>query len=507
MYKVMLVEDEPPILNMIKDIINSGDNEFMVSSWAYNGRDALKLLENEVPDVIITDIRMPFMDGLELISQVNKLYPQVSCIILSGYSDFEYARSAIRLKVFDYLLKPIEPEALTALMTKLFDLFEEQKARNEYDYLDALINFQNGEAQESFRMQYPFYFVIVAFAGHLSNQLYDVINPGKDFWDNCDMAGIEGGIREKCLKLWRLNGKYINEKIFVIAGEDGKDNFIKEICSKLMLLLRNDRIPINLISGSPVKEIGGVGALAKRLLGILSREMVFGKSNIYFETEQKATGLFLTPAIEKQLSVLVQQSSLAAFKSSLKAAVYEWKEQDYTQLALQTLINHMINLFQGTLSGTEAGSFNGGYDVNQIIAGAFDYETLYENICCVFKDLFDLKNKNFTGHMSAKELVEEIERYLKENYTSNITYRLFYEMFGYNETYITNVFKNTKGISPSKYVTRLRIEKAKEIITRQPEVRLKNVSEMVGYEDPLYFSRVFKDLTGVSPSDYAKALK
>ena len=108
--------------------------------------------------------------------------------------------------------------------------------------------------------------------------------------------------------------------------------------------------------------------------------------------------------------------------------------------------------------------------------------------------------------MSAKELVEEIEKYLKENYISNITYKLFYEMFGYNETYITNVFRKIKGISPSRYITRLRIEKAKDIILRQPEVLLKNVSEMVGYEDPLYFSRVFKDFIGISPSEYAKTL-
>ena len=227
MYKVMLVEDEPPILNMLKDMIDSGNNEFIVSSCAYNGKDALELLEKEVPDVIITDIRMPFLDGLELISQVNKIHPQIKCIILSGYSDFEYARSAIRLNVYDYLLKPIEPDSLYELLLKLYCLFEEQKVKDENEYLNAVINFQESEVRDNFKMDYPFYFVY-----WFSQAIYPInsmmlLTPERIFGrivisEKLDRASIENNS-----KIWIVNGKYANEKVFVIAGEDGSDNFIK----------------------------------------------------------------------------------------------------------------------------------------------------------------------------------------------------------------------------------------------------------------------------------------
>ena len=504
MYKILLVEDEPPILHVIRDIINTGEQGFVVSDYAFNGRDALIKLQENPPDVIITDIRMPFVDGLELISRVNELYPGILCVILSGYNDFEYARSAIRLNVFDYLLKPVHPDDLNALLLKICKTFDKNSSRTEYEYLSAVVNFQNTEKPDKFKMCYRWYFIILAYAGPLSSQLYEFISPGRDFWNDSDLYIFDELVMNKGAKLWRFNGKYPNEKIFIIAGENGDDVWIKDVCAKLMEQLKNESLPINIISGHAAKHPADLAATMKRLMGVLSREVIFAQSNLFFEEDRKTNAVFITQEVEKRFAVLLQMKSFDDFKKSFKTFLDEWKEKECTQIAIQSMLNFLVNLFQRTVSARGNEIEPDEINVNEVISNSISYESLYGNFCTIFKNFYGLRSDSGMSSLSAKQLVDKIESYIIENYTKNITYKIFYEMFGYNETYITNVFRKVKGISPSKYVTRLRIEKAKEIIARQPDILLKNVSEMIGYEDSLYFSRVFKDMTGLSPSEYAR---
>jgi YesN/AraC family two-component response regulator len=128
-YSVVVAEDEPLLLeNLIEKIENSG-TDFHVVGSAPTGIQAYDLVEECSPDLLITDIRMPVMDGLELISKVRNSFPGLNCIIVSGYSDFEYAKTALHYQVKEYLLKPVDPEELTAVLNRIRSEFviEQQK--------------------------------------------------------------------------------------------------------------------------------------------------------------------------------------------------------------------------------------------------------------------------------------------------------------------------------------------------------------------------------------------
>lgn len=506
MYSIMLVEDEPPILEMIKDMISSANTGFEVVSSAYNGRDALKLLEKEIPDVIITDIKMPFVDGLELIKKVNEQYPGVICVILSGYNDFEYARSALRLRVYDYLLKPIQPDLLEHLLDRLLESLKKKSFEEEYSFINSLVNNEqvDQESNLSQSLPYQWYYVVLAYAGALSSYLYDCINPRRDFWNNIDMNDLTGRLIGKNRKAWILNSRYTNGKVFIIARDCENDNYIKSVCFLLMDQIKVGNMPVNIISGHGSPDVLNIPQIVNRLNNILSREIIFGKSNVFFKEEKSSYSPFISPDVDERIGRVSQISNYDVFRKSLKILVNEWEEGNFTQLAVQTMLNRLVNLFAS--NSVLALDKNLWVDANEIISSSNNYEELYQNICTVFKSLFDLQSEKSLYNLTAKELVDKIEKYLEANYTKNITYKVFNEMFGYNETYITNVFRNIKGISPSKYVTRLRIDKAKDIISKQPDILLKNVSDMVGYDDSLYFSRVFKDMTGLSPSEYVKNL-
>ncbi|WP_282936098.1 response regulator [Paenibacillus sp. RC67] len=119
MIKILLVEDEEIIRNGLKNLIAQVSADFNIVKEAVNGREALDYLQKEVPDVIITDIRMREMDGLTLTAKVRERYPQMPILIISGYGDFEYARQALRYGVTDYLLKPIDRLALISVLDQI----------------------------------------------------------------------------------------------------------------------------------------------------------------------------------------------------------------------------------------------------------------------------------------------------------------------------------------------------------------------------------------------------
>ena len=123
-YTVVVAEDEELLLNNLVQKIEKADEEFEVVGKALTGAQAYELVEKHNPDVIITDIRMPVMDGIALLTKVREQYPLMKFVITSGFSDFEYARSAINLKVSDYLLKPVDPQELSAVLYKIKKEFQ-----------------------------------------------------------------------------------------------------------------------------------------------------------------------------------------------------------------------------------------------------------------------------------------------------------------------------------------------------------------------------------------------
>lgn len=118
-FKVVIAEDEELLLNTIIRKIKEVSDDFIVVGTAQTGASALKLVQELEPDVLITDIRMPVMSGIELLEQITNLYPMMQSVIISGYSDFEYTQSAIRLQVFDYILKPVESDEIKKVLNKL----------------------------------------------------------------------------------------------------------------------------------------------------------------------------------------------------------------------------------------------------------------------------------------------------------------------------------------------------------------------------------------------------
>ena len=126
LYKIMLVDDEEEVRKSIINKIDWADAGFEVIGDAENGKDALEKIEQNEPDVVLTDIKMPYMDGLTMAETIRQLYPSVKIVIFSGFDEFEYAKKAIKLNVIEYILKPVNVEELTAILKKIKKNLDEE---------------------------------------------------------------------------------------------------------------------------------------------------------------------------------------------------------------------------------------------------------------------------------------------------------------------------------------------------------------------------------------------
>lgn len=141
MYQVMVVDDEPMAASLIVNIIKQKYNKFEIMGTAYNGEEALELIQEKgEPDILITDIQMPVMNGLKLVEETKKQYPNVISVIVSGYQEFEYAKQAIAFGVCDYILKPIVPSEFSKLITRIEEKLKQKYYKERNTLIHKMVN-------------------------------------------------------------------------------------------------------------------------------------------------------------------------------------------------------------------------------------------------------------------------------------------------------------------------------------------------------------------------------
>jgi len=183
MLKVLIAEDEPPIARAVSRMIEELSPMFKVVACESNGKEALEYMRRDPVDMVLTDIRMPVMDGLELLKAIRANWPDCLIVIISGHQDFEYTQTALRFGAFDYLLKPISREKLREMLDRLEDMF----ARN---LLQEAVNlWRVGGRVPSIEMPLSndtTYALILAIAGHWPTIADDALSPGAVFWQMND---------------------------------------------------------------------------------------------------------------------------------------------------------------------------------------------------------------------------------------------------------------------------------------------------------------------------------
>ncbi len=488
MYKVIVVDDEPASVNYIKNIIDKKNMEFEVVDTAVNGEEALRKIKKHIPDVVISDIRMPILDGLGLVEKASKEFSRTYFIIVSGYQEFEYAKKAIKYGVCEYLLKPIKPAKLVETLEGIG-----QKVRaNYFDMQKKILSHMCSNAYEKgtgdlalYFSEQKYYCGIIRRNGmpsqFISDKNYEVFS--------LDGEQIHVYGRDEMELMYLLPEKVMlgNKSI----GEVMKSFFFKEI---------NENTYVTCIYNNESFGIADFPVVVQKIYKKLNETITVGENQIVRlkdKVQKEEAVLVRENEIIESINFLIKNNEVSKLRAGFEELFRIWKKYKFGQLDIERKLYLIMQRLKNKMK-FNATIFEFEYEINDLFLYATSMEEILENIIEKIEAVYPDENVGDEN----KELYLSILAYLTYNMEKALSLTLVCRHFGISQTMLSKWFREFGHTSFNRYLTNIRIEKAKELLLAYPEMYIKDISKMVGYSDQFYFSRIFRTIVGVSPSDY-----
>lgn len=515
--KLLVVDDEKLERELVKNAISMGKNDDIeIVGEASNGKEALELLGKMAPDVVITDINMPIMNGLTFSEELKIARPECHIIILTGYREFEHAKLAVRLGADDYIIKPIDVTELNMALKRVREKIDAASERNEY------IQDLEKEKEENFLLLQESVIEKVISSDDMTEDFIEGIKAyNLDEIKKCVSAIIEikedndeySGVITN-LKQWlkensksRFSIPYRINRIVVVF--DCSDNMIKEI-GNLRKYLYDNGISAFIIGVS--SECSGKDCIKKAYLqsdravclsGIFSSNEV-----IYYAEYQRINEKYnidgynwheLEDAFYSRVWSSVE-SAIDFFTLYIGKCLGEFDKDGLEYIKFMT--NELLYRASGIIGGKKSGLFSviSDEEYHRKLNDIRDIEEMSVVIKIIIKRL--LKSKDKTSLNNSPKLVDRALEYIDLHYmNSELSLGVLAEILYVNVSYLSRLFKQEIGDTFVEYLTKLRINKGIELL-QTTDMKVYEVAEAVGIQDPHYFSICFKKIVGLSVREF-----
>ena len=486
MYRVLVVDDEPVSAQYVKKVIEIKCPEFEIAAVKGSGEEAIHVMEEESIDVLVTDIMMPNMNGLELVTYVSQHMDHVISVIISGYQDFEFAQSAIRVGVSDYLLKPINP-------TEMQKLFEKLKQRLDWDYYtrrNKLLHYLSADAMprvDSKLLRRVFtekqYYAAIIRKGGLISRFVSRLK--QEIYSMKDEQMIIYG-RDEMEMLYVYPEKLVVLDFTAMMNH----NFYKQSSDETYLTMVVRKDPF---------EIDELPQVMRELYHTLDQSIVIGKEQKIELGEEKNSRKDLHSEKKfEDLMYFVRCRDMERTGETLKETLDLWEKEErpqfYVEEKVRYLFYEMIN--HGILEKYDEHLFD------DLFADVISMKELKDSILEFIDQNKVVKN---SGRGAVRqEVFEQITEYMKHHPPENLSIQNVCRQFGISQTTLSRLFRNYANMSYNNYLIRMRVEMAQKMLREQKDSYIKDVATAVGYSDQFYFSRIFRSVTGMSPSEYVE---
>ena len=492
--RIFLVEDEVIALRALERKIADLGGDYEVIGTAMNGVQALKMLPAAVPDVVITDIRMPDMDGIELTERIQKEYPNVIPVIATGYQEFEYAQQAIRLGVKDYLLKPVEPSELGKCLAGCEALVKKRARRNVVSFL---IGSEQVSLEASASGSYTVAYFIIANA---LSDFENILHPNVPYIPTEEFCSHLKKFCPETLQPVCFDGFFSNEKVVVLSGnppsERAQEQWLMSAARALEAYCK-DFITVFFANAQNAERLGSLirstrkKALQSMVLGVTSVSCRCAELPPPDENLKEYASLF---------AMLLRQNQTELLRSNINRMFAAWRSLPRPAVSVQNDMIYLLDSLKQNFAAEKTFAFRSTYLVENLACFSTDWENYAENFHQLLIELFDFSH-TASRSLPPEELVARIEKYFQRNLDENITLQMLSDEMGLSKVYLCRVFKRFKDMTPIDYFTRMKIERAQLLLQKFPDMSVREVSEQLGFSDMYYFSKVFKKFTGNSPSE------
>ncbi|MDA3950269.1 MAG: response regulator [Spirochaeta sp.] len=525
LYKMILVDDEDEVRGRISSRI-SAETGFSVVGTAGNGHDALELIEEHAPHVLLTDIKMPYIDGIELASIVRRDYPTVKIGFLTGYNEFDYAREAVNLRVHSYLTKPLTEEAIRAFLT---DLKRELDEEYENNYSRQIIQRQYEESipllveqcfttvllsrdhsVESEIDQLKTYGVELDGTGYV--MAYVAVERNIQHWNMIEFEKLKLQVRtniEKTLRSEEIGYHtfFFNEGIVLLVTESGV-RFRADLDLVLNRIIRSiDRflsVGVAIGVSRNHRSFRDVRTAYDEAVRAYERGRLQSVGRLVYVDELREAPrryAVLTESDTERLRHEIHYGTSGSFRAVL--------DEVRTRLAADrsVIVDHRL-LMLGVANvliqyGTNVGADIHVINADDMIDTISRIKSVDEFIGWAERQVTALHEYGRRNRMdNAERILSTAIAYIEEHYADNaLTMQSLAEEQGISVSYLGQLFKKYRDTTFVKYVTSVRIERAKKQLSLSGS-RIVEVAEACGYRDVYYFSHCFRKYVGVPPKKY-----
>lgn len=487
--KVLLVDDEPIELDLLEHSINWEELGISQIRRASNGKRALQMIREEMPDIVITDIRMPVMDGLALARHITAEELPVKIIFLTGYDDFSYIQVAFRVAAVDYVLKPVIPVKIRSVLRQTIERIQKEKGLrtsievSRYLSLEQLIQGETSEELcRTFEGDTSRYFLIMVF-GKWEKQVYKKVPR--------EIPGVSYGAFG------------LNACVFLL-----EENLDPPIIARQILENLPETRAWAAVCYTEAKEVKELHGAYEVCISYVDRIFMMGPgtvlSAVHTDTTQKEelSAAMLRPVIDG-LTAIIPEGDAEATEQAVKTLFTEIKSRSRKKKQVTGCLKELLRWL-------EAYFIRRNPDIKLFLAHTMEMsaEEIENSV------FFSCAQKSFQsylmqihscyqmqGHGKKSWVVRQVKEYVEMNYRDSLNLEQLGQKLYLSVNYIRTIFKEQTGDTILEYITDYRFSKAEQLL-KDKRLKIGDVSRMVGYDNVSYFTSLFTKRYGISPRDY-----
>lgn len=539
LYRIILVDDEEEVRQSIIRKIDWTAAGFIVAGDAENGQDALEKIDNLEPDVILTDIRMPYMDGLTLAERVRQRYPSVKIVIFSGYDDFEYAKQAIKLNVTEYILKPVNVEELTAILKRIkanldeeieqkrnVSLLRENYKKNLPILREQFLNELAGHAvpEDVIEAKLKEYDIPLAGAKKWVAASIDIepeevkkgaelpLHKEKDLIPISVMQIVEEKLSNYCRCSVFTSARTSRSEFAVIAAIDNENthtgliDVMGDICKETKKILS---VPITIGIGHSSVKLSDISSSYHASIEALGYKAIVGSGGtIYINDVEPVSGgkLQFDGKDEADLIAAVKfgprekiELEVQSVIDKMSDAKVHFRQCQAYMLSVSSRVVQLIQQYDLDMPQLpeEAGDGSGTFALVPKMQKKEDFARWLLSACLRINQSMNQERDN-----TMKQVMQRAKEYIMDNYQDpELSVEKICRYLHMSPAYFSTMFKKETGQAYIAYLTQVRLDKAVELLN-QTDDKTYVIAAKVGYQEQNYFSYVFKKRFGISPTKF-----
>jgi len=475
--------------------------------------EALKLINEHKPDILMTDIKMPVMDGIELIKEISKLELNIKVVILSGFSEFEYAKQAIKYNAVDYLLKPTSKQEIINIAQKITGMLDRERKILETQNQEQRLLYHHELMQK------------LKNKAAQSDYIGLIINNNADIHiDDCVAASFICASADRFTDVENCIDSILGEEATILIKWEKTIWLLLAFYHSLDPTGANKRAAANMMRlKEELRESYGLPATislgrCEKGLSTLSDSLADALMLLDFRIISKENSVIDIKNYKQAFDDFdafkpLQEQIVKAFNGNEKEKAIKAINEFYHKAAVsksisQAFLEYVVSFsFRIVLMGRKyletSEVYKNEFALWEALSQKMNITELKNYVIEISNYYFEALNKE--GRLMFSPPIKHVIKHIDENYMEQIQIKEFANQLFFSENYLIALFKKEVGISFKKYLTSIRILHAKELLAN-PQYLINDIASLVGYKNEEYFSKIFKSVTGLSPTIYRKTI-